>query len=219
MQPDQNSPFLDKSFLNAVKKKDFSTARKILSTKPPKEEWKNFHAQGFLALAETKFDTAIEYFKKATLFPNCEWEPYANLTKLLSSRSQHKEAIPFAKKAHKLKPDDITIGRMLVNSMLDSEISEEIVTICDHFLTLIPNDVEFKLAKASATRFFGNFGQAFLLIDLMAVEALVLMLPSMGLSYLRLLATYACFHSYQHQDCRFQVQIFQLFFLFDSPKS
>ena len=165
MQPDQNSPFLDKSFLNAVKKKDFSTARKILSTKPPKEEWKNFHAQGFLALAETKFDTAIEYFKKATLFPNCEWEPYANLTKLLSSRSQHKEAIPFAKKAHKLKPDDITIGRMLVNSMLDSEISEEIVTICDHFLTLIPNDVEFKLAKASATRFFGNFGQAFLLID------------------------------------------------------
>jgi hypothetical protein len=115
-----NSPSLDKSLLNAIKKKDFATARKILATKPPEPEWKNFHAQGFLALAETKIDSAIECFKKATLFPNCGWEPYANLTKLLSSRSQHKDVIPFAKQAHKLKPDDAIIGRMLVNSLLDS---------------------------------------------------------------------------------------------------
>lgn len=162
---DLTSPSLEKSFLNAIKKKDFATARKILSTKPPELEWKKFHAQGFLALAETKFDAAIEYFKKATLFPDCGPDPYANLTKLLSSRSQHKEAIPFARKAHKLKPDDTIIGRMLVNSLLDSEIGPEIVTICDHFLAIDPKDVEFKLAKASTIRFLGNYGQAFLLVD------------------------------------------------------
>jgi tetratricopeptide (TPR) repeat protein len=161
----QKGSSLDKSFLNAIKKKDFAAARKILAANPPAAEWKVFEAQGFLALAETKFEIAIENFKKATLFPECGLEPYTNLTKLLSSRSQHKDAIPFARQAHKLKPDDINIGRMLVNSLLDSEISPEIITICDHFLSIAPDDVEFKLAKASATRFFGNFGQAFLLVD------------------------------------------------------
>jgi tetratricopeptide (TPR) repeat protein len=159
------NPSLDKAFLNAVKKKDFAAARKLLGSTSVEPEWKNFHAHGFLALAERKIDLAIESFQKATLFPNCGWEPYANLTKLLNTRSQHKEAIPFARQAHKLKPDDITIGRMLVNSLLDSEISPEIITICDHFLSIAPDDIEFKLAKASATRFFGNFGQAFLLVD------------------------------------------------------
>jgi tetratricopeptide (TPR) repeat protein len=158
-------PYTDQHFLSAIKKKDFATARKILATTPHEQEWEKFYAQGFLALAETKFDDAMECFKKATLFPNCGWEPYANLTKLLSSRSQHREAIPFAKQAHKLRPEDTTIGRMLVNSLLDSEISTEIITICDHFLTISPDDVEFKLAKASTIRFLGNFGQAFLLVD------------------------------------------------------
>lgn len=160
-----NSPSIDKQLLNAITKKDFAAARKILATKPPEPEWRNFQAQGFLALAEGKHDVAIDSFKKATLFENCGWEPYVNLTKLLSSRSQHKDAIPFARKAHKLKPDDAMIGRMLVNSLLDSEVGSEIITVCDHFLAITPDDVEFKLAKASTIRFLGNYGQAFLLVD------------------------------------------------------
>jgi tetratricopeptide (TPR) repeat protein len=156
---------LNKVLGDAIKTKNFLFAKNLLKSNPPKFEWQTHHALGLIALAELQFDKAIDHLKTAALFDDSEYEVFANLTKLLSSKSLHKEVIPYAKKAHKLKPDDINIGRMLVNSMLDSQINEEIVTICDHFLTLVPDDVEFKLAKASATRFFGNFGQAFLLID------------------------------------------------------
>lgn len=155
----------DAKFLSFIKKKDLNGAKKYLLSCDFESEWKSFHAKGYLALSEGDFDSAIDLFKKATMFEDCGWEAYANLTKLLCTRSRHKEAIPYARKAHKLKPEDAVIGRMLVNSMLDSQIDQELIEICDHFIKLDPNDVEFKLAKASATRFFGNFGQAFLLVD------------------------------------------------------
>lgn len=160
-----NNPVFDQNFLDAIRKKNFAAARKILATQPPDAEWKNFHAQGFLALAEQDFDKAIEHFKKATFFEGCGWETYANLTKLLTSRGLHKEVVPFARKAHQLKPDDVPIGRLLINSMLDNTIEPELIDICDHFLKLHPDDAEFKLAKASAMRFFGHFGPSFLLVD------------------------------------------------------
>lgn len=156
---------LDKELANAIKSKDFATARKLLNKTPPDSEWKVHHTLGLIALAEVQFDRAIECFKTAALCKDCGYEVYANLTKLLSSKALHKEAIPYARKAHKLKPEDIAIGRMLVNSLLDSNISKEIIDICDHFINIRPDDQEFKLAKASATRFFGDFGQAFLLVD------------------------------------------------------
>jgi tetratricopeptide (TPR) repeat protein len=156
---------LNSALADAIKTKNFSLAKSFLKSNPPKFEWQRHHALGMIALAELQLDNAIVHFKTAALFDDCEYEVYANLTKLLSSKSLHKEAIPYAKKAHKLKPEDIVIGRMLVNSLLDSQIGPEIVTICDYYLNLDPDDIEFKLAKASTIRFLGNFGQAFLLVD------------------------------------------------------
>jgi len=158
----KRSDSLGSVITDAIQNKNVSLAKSYLNSNPPKHEWQKYHALCILALAELQFEKAIDYFKTAALFDDCEFEVFANLTKLLISKSLHKEAISYAKKAHKLKPDDIQIGRLLINSMLDSEIGPEIIKICDYYLDLYPEDSEIKLAKASTIRFFREFWSSIL---------------------------------------------------------
>jgi len=163
-------PPLKDPVLAAIAKKDFVNARKILKKTPPAEMWKQLSHEAMINFAEGKVDEAEHCLLRAIREPECGSKPYKNLASLLVHKGHHSEALPHARKAHNLDPQDIETGMMYTNCLLDLAKSDEVLKVCDHFLEINPRHRMFRLAKASALRSLGKASESFLYLDEIAKD-------------------------------------------------
>ncbi len=156
--------------LAAVKQGDLAGARKLLKKSPPVEEWLRLSHEAMICFAEGKHEECEEMLRRALRDPDCGYRPYKNLASLYVFKGRHSDALPLAKEAFERAPEDLELGILYTNCLLDLAKASEVLEVCEHFLKLEPKHRQFRLAKASALRSIGKGNEAFLYLDEIAID-------------------------------------------------
>lgn len=156
--------------LVAVAKKDFALARRLLKKSPPAEAWEGLCLEASILYAEGQRDDAEQCLQRALREPGCGQRAWRDLASLMVLKGRHADALPYAKKAHELAPEDVDAGIMYANCLLDLARSDEVLPLAEHFLQINPSHRLFRLSKASALRSLGRPHESFLLLDEIAKD-------------------------------------------------
>ena len=63
-----------------------------------------------------------------------------------------RDALPLAEKAHKMEPENLEIGLLFINCLLDLARADDVIAVADKLLKKNENHRQFMLAKASALK-------------------------------------------------------------------
>ena len=100
----------DNEFQNALARKDFDKAKEILDNSKNLEEWRRLNLEGLITISMGDLVATERILLRAIRFPECGVKPYKNLVSVYSQMGRLRDALPLAKKAHDMEPDNLDIG-------------------------------------------------------------------------------------------------------------
>ena len=142
----------DNEFQNALARKDFDKAKKILENAKNLEEWRRLNLEGLITISMGDLVATERILLRAIRFPECGVKPYKNLVSVYSQMGRLRDALPLAKKAHDMEPDNLDIGLLYINCLLDLARADDVIKVADKLLLKNENHRQLMLAKASALR-------------------------------------------------------------------
>ena len=140
----------DNEFQDALARKDFDKAKKILENAKNLEEWRRLNLEGLITISMGDLVATERILLRAIRFPQCGVKPYKNLVSVYSQMGRLRDALPLAKKAHEMEPDNLDIGLLYINCLLDLARAEDVIKVADKLLLKNENHRQLMLAKASA---------------------------------------------------------------------
>ena len=142
----------DNPFQDALAKKDFIKARKILKNAKNIDEWRRLNLEGLITISEGDLIATERILLRAIRIPDCGVKPYKNLVSVYSQMGRLRDALPLAEKAHKMEPENLEIGLLFINCLLDLARADDVIKTADKILEKNTNHKQLMLAKASALR-------------------------------------------------------------------
>ena len=142
----------DNEFQNALARKDFDKAKQILDSSKNLEEWRRLNLEGLIYISMGDLVATERILLRAIRFPECGAKPYKNLVSVYSQMGRLRDALPLAKKAHDMEPDNLDIGLLYINCLLDLARADDVIKVADKLLLKNENHRQLMLAKASALR-------------------------------------------------------------------
>ena len=142
----------DNLFQDALAKKDFIKARQILKNAKSIDEWRRLNLEGLITISEGDLIATERILLRAIRIPECGVKPYKNLVSVYSQMGRLRDALPLAEKAHKMEPENLEIGLLFINCLLDLARADDVIKTADKLLENNTNHKQLMLAKASALR-------------------------------------------------------------------
>tara|TARA_E500000178_G_scaffold356701_1_gene437535 strand:+ start:150574 stop:152268 length:1695 start_codon:yes stop_codon:yes gene_type:complete len=148
----QSSGQTENAFEDALKKKDYVLAKKVLDKTPNLPEWRRLNLEGLITISQGDLVSTERILLRAIRHADCGVKPYKNLVGVYSSMGRLRDALPLAEKAHKMDSENLEIGLLYINCLLDLAKSDDVIRTADKLLEKNVNHRQLMLAKASALR-------------------------------------------------------------------
>ena len=116
------------------------------------DEWRKLNLEGLITISQGDLVATERILLRAIRFPDCGVKPYKNLVNVYSQMGRLRDALPLAEKAHKMEPDNLEIGLLYINCLLDLARADDVIAVADKLLEKNENHRQLMLAKASALR-------------------------------------------------------------------
>ena len=142
----------DNEFQDALAKKDFEKAKNILANAKNLSEWRRLNLEGLITISQGDLVATERILLRAIRFPDCGVKAYKNLVSVYSQMGRLREALPLAEKAHNMEPENLDIGLLYINCLLDLAKADDVIRVADKLLIENENHRQLMLAKASALR-------------------------------------------------------------------
>ena len=142
----------DNEFQDALARKDFEKAKNILANAKDLSEWRRLNLEGLITISQGDLIATERILLRAIRFPDCGVKAYKNLVSVYSQMGRLREALPLAEKAHDMEPDNLDIGLLYINCLLDLAKADDVIRVADKLLIKNENHRQLMLAKASALR-------------------------------------------------------------------
>lgn len=139
-------------FQDALARKDYVKAKSILDKMDNLDEWRKLNLEGLITISQGDLVATERILLRAIRFPDCGVKPYKNLVNVYSQMGRLRDALPLAEKAHKMEPDNLEIGLLYINCLLDLARADDVIVVADKLLEKNENHRQLMLAKASALR-------------------------------------------------------------------
>ena len=139
-------------FQVALDKKDYVLAKKILDQTTNLPEWRKLNLEGLITISQNDLVATERILLRAIRYPECGVKPYKNLVGVYSTMGRLRDALPLAKKAHEMEPENLEIGLLYINCLLDLAMADDVIKTADKLLEKNVNHRQCMLAKASALR-------------------------------------------------------------------
>ena len=142
----------DNEFQDALARRDFEKAKNILANAKNLSEWRRLNLEGLITISQGDLVATERILLRAIRFPDCGVKAYKNLVSVYSQMGRLREALPLAEKAHNMEPDNLDIGLLYINCLLDLAKADDVIRVADKLLIKNENHRQLMLAKASALR-------------------------------------------------------------------
>ena len=121
-------------FQDALARKDY-VKKSILENMDGIDEWRKLNLEGLITISQGDMRVATErILLRAIRFPDCGVKPYKNLVSVYSQMGRLRDALPLAEKAHKMEPENLEIGLLFINCLLDLARADDVIAVADKLL-------------------------------------------------------------------------------------
>ena len=149
------APTVDKNnpFQVALDNKNYDLAKEILAKNSSQmPEWRRLNLEGLITISQGDLVATERILLRSLRFPEVGVKPYKNLVSVYTQMGRLRDALPYGEKAHNMEPDNLEIGLLYINCLLDLAKSEDVIRVADKLLIKNKNQRQLLLAKASALR-------------------------------------------------------------------
>jgi len=122
-------------------------------------------ALGKQYLDSKKFSYAVLAFKVAVEKNSLDYTVLINLAISLYQIGEYRESVLYARKAYELKPKDLLIAKIYLDSLLLTGGAQEIDELCRTLRVNFSSDTDLQYFQAQAKRLLGDFDSALKLLE------------------------------------------------------
>ena len=140
------------AFQDALRRKDYGAAKKILDSNTNMEAWRKLNLEGLITISQGDLIATERILLRAIRYPECGVKPYKNLVSVYSQMGRLRDALPLAEKAYKMDPENLEVGLLFINCLLDLARADDVIKTANKLLEKNKNHRQLMLAKASALR-------------------------------------------------------------------
>ena len=126
----------DNEFQDALARRDFEKAKNILANAKNLSEWRRLNLEGLITISQGDLVATERILLRAIRFPDCGVKAYKNLVSVYSQMGRLREALPLAEKAHNMEPDNLDIGLLYINCLLDLAKADDVIRVADKLLMI-----------------------------------------------------------------------------------